>query len=395
MPKGFRRSDLFAGLFGFALMTAYWPGIAGAATTPRWIVAASLALALFMAPRVRMTMTHWVGLLLIGWLVLSILWNDGGTDGRLDGGEASFELLVVLCAFAVGSTLTDLSGLIIGAALGIGINSAVAVAQWFGWQGVEIVNGGYPGLFVNRDRLAAAAAVVAVGLVALPRVWLLLPLLLPSLVLAPSKAAWLGICAGVVVTESLYRPFRIYAGLSLVMAIPTYLILHGLAPSDGERLAIWRDTISGLTVFGHGLGSFREVFLALAQTFDFNHWQSRPEHPHNEWLWLVFEGGVPALGLGMLFSLGLWFAADERPERSVFAALFVLSLFAMPFHDPGTVVLGALFAGHCAGCSARMHDAAVARRMALRAGLPADLDRAGHAAHGDRAEGLAVPAAVS
>jgi hypothetical protein len=394
MPKGFRGSDLLASLFGFALMTAYWPGIAGAATTSRWIVAASLAIALFMAPRVRMTMTHWIGLVLIGWLVLTLLWNDGGADGRLDGAEAGFELLIVLCAFAVGSTMTDLRSPIIGAAVGIGVNGAVALAQWFGWQGVEIVNGGYPGLFVNRDRLAGAAALVAVALLALPLGMRMLPLVLPALVLAPARAAWLGVGAGLFVRSS--PKVRLTIVGPILFAGMVWLMHHGTGPSGAERLAIWRDTIAGLTIFGHGLGSFRETFLALAQTFDFNHWHSRPEHPHNEWLWLVFEGGVPALGLGMLFALGLWTVSDEQAgHRGVFACLAVLSLFAMPFHDPATVVLGALFAGHCAGRSARLRDAALTRRMALRAGFPADINRGRHAAHGDRTEGLPVPAAVS
>lgn len=407
MLKDIRRSDVLWSAFGFALMTAYWPGISGAATTPRWIVGALLAVVLFFAPRVRMTAAHWLGLALIGWLFLSLAWNDGGTDGRLDGVANGFDLLICLIAFAVGSSFVLVIPVLAGAALGIGVNSAVAVMQWYGLHGpVETIFGGDAGLFVNADRLAAAAAMVAVGLVALPRLWMLLPLLLPSLYLAPSRAALLAIVAGVLMTP---WPVKAWGGKSpiyRVLPLSTFGILVMIAAallrwatsgetSTGERLAIWEATITHLSFFGHGLGSFREVFLQTAQAYDFNHWGTRPEHPHNEFLWLAFEGGVPAVGLGIAFALSVWRRAADAPERGVLAALFVLSVFAMPFHDPATLVLGAL----CAGYFARARDVVghvfVDRGMALRPGLPADVDRAKHRAFRDRETSLSVPAAVS
>jgi hypothetical protein len=362
------------GLFGFVLMTAYWPGISGVATTPRWDVAALLAVVLFFLPRIRMTATHWLGLALIGWLFLSIAWNDGGADGRLDGIENGLTLLICLVAFAVGSQLSGVNNILIGAALGIGVNSAFAIAQWFGWTGfVETFDGSHAGLFYNPDRLAAAAAMVAVGLVALPRLWVLLPLLLPSLVLAPSRGAWLALIAGC----SVLAPFKIRL---LIVVTSTcfvaWVALHGFDASASQRFMIWQDTIANLTVFGHGIGSFREDFIRMAHAFNITAQQSRPEHPHNEWLWLAFEGGVPAVGLGMLFAGTLWQACNDRPEFPILACLFVLALFAMPFHDPATLVLGAL----CAGCAARhrdrVSDRAVHRGGPLRAGLSADATRA-------------------
>lgn len=403
----FRRSDALWGLFGFALMTAYWHGISGAATTPRWIVGALLAVVLFYAPRVRMTAAHWLGIALIGWMFLSIAWNDGGTDGRLDGVANVLQLLICLVAFSVGSSFVLVIPVLVGAALGIGVNSAVAVMQWYGWHGfVETIFGGDAGLFVNADRLAAAAAMVAVGLVALPRLWVLLPLLLPSLVLAPSRAAWLAIVAGVLVTPLPGNPWRGKSPIYRVLPLSTFGIVVMIAAamlrwattgetSTGERLAIWQATITHLSFFGHGLGSFREVFLQTAQAYDFNHWGSRPEHPHNEFLWLAFEGGVTAVGLGLAFALSVWRRAHDAPERGILAALFVLSVFAMPFHDPATLVLGALCAGYLARARDVVGHSFVDRGMALRPGLPADVDRAKHRAFRDRETSVSVPAAVS
>jgi hypothetical protein len=333
-------------LFGFALTTAYWPGITGAGTTPRWDIAALLGVVLFFAPRVRMTAAHWLGLILIAWLSITLLWSEG----RQDGYDAIFKLLIAGCAFAVGSATEDLRPIWIGSAIGIGVSSAVVLAQLAGWHGIES-DGGYSGLFVNRDRLAAAAALVAIAILA-PlggRSWLALPLL-PALVMPQSRVAWLALAVGFLSLP--LRPAWLRWGAraaALVGGIVTAVLRLG-NPSDGERINLYRDTVNALTPFGHGLGSFWESFPAHAHYFDIAKVGTRPEHPHNEWLWLAYEGGFPAFVLGMVFALAIWLAAEDYPaERGIFAALFVFSLVAMPFHDPVTLTLGALVAGWCAG----------------------------------------------
>lgn len=347
-------SDWLAGFFGFALMVAYWPGIAGAATTARWDVAAMLAIALFLLPRTRMTASHWIGLWLIAWLFASLLWNDGGADGRRDGINACFELAIAGIAFAIGSHLRDMRAILIGAAVGIAINSGFAISQWSGFDGwhgvVQTMDGSFAGLFFNKDRLGAASAMVAVGLVVTPRLWLLLPGVLPALALSGSRAAWLAALAGVlvVITRGVSTRLRGLFVVSALLVIVGYLAWHGIGNSGYERFTIWHDTIVNWNFFGHGLGSFREDFLQMAPTYDFVHYNARPEHPHNELLWLLFEGGVPALLLALGLSCALWRAARYYPERGILVCFFVLGLFAMPLHDPATVVLGALCAGYLA-----------------------------------------------
>jgi O-antigen ligase/polysaccharide polymerase Wzy-like membrane protein len=398
MPKASRLSDWLWSAFGFALMTAYWPGISGVATTPRWDVAALLALALFFAPRIKITEAHVFGGMLIACLSLSLLWNDGGTDGRLDGCEALFELVIAAIAFTVGSTIYNIRPLVVGAAIGIGLNSIFAIAQWMGWHSdlFQALDHTSAGLFYNRDRLAAAAAMVAVGLVALPRLWVWLPLLLPSLILTHSRAAWIAVAVGIAVTIWENISLRALAILSAIGAGMVFLVLwHGVDPAGMERLVIWHDTMDNLTFWGHGLGSFREVFLKTSHFYDISYWQSRPEHPHNEWLWLAFEGGVPAFGLGLLFAVTVWLMAEEPRQRGILACLFVLSLFAMPLHDPATLVLGALCAGHMSGFRDYLRNVAIARGMALRPWLAAYGDQRKHEPSEHFPEGLPVPAAVS
>lgn len=364
-------TDRIAALFGFALMTAYWPNISGVATTPRWDVGALLGLALFFTPRVRMTATHWLGLSLLAWLFVSLFWSAGW----LDGVDAAFTLTVAAVAFALGCTMTDMRAVFMGAAIGLGISSAVVIAQWFGWQGLEQYDGGPGGLFYNRDRLAAAAALVAIGTVALRvRPWLLLPLLAPSLVLTHSRGAWLALAAGLLSFRPNWSismwPLRIIA----LVAVIAIFAVRGF--NGGGRMEMWQDTLGAIEFHGHGLGSFRETYPGIAHAFDISHQNARPEHPHNEWLWLAYEGGIVAFALALTFAYRLFRESEDEPERGILAGLFVLSLFAMPLHDPATVILGALCAGRVAGRAAGVRDAAVDRRSALRERLapygPAD-----------------------
>ena len=351
-------------------MSAYWPGITGAATTPRWAVAALLAVALFFAPRVVMTRTHWLGLALLVWLGLSLAWSEG----RLDGIDAAFKLCLAAIAFTLGSTMPDLRSLMIGSAIGIGLNSGFAIAQYLGWHGIETYDNRLAGLFYNEGRLAAAAAIVAIWLCSQSaRLWLLLPLVLPSLILPHSRAAWLSVGAGLLIIV-----FRQMSRRTVVQWV-TFLILFGVVGTGtivafgigspigiDQRIALYRDTIAALTPFGHGLGSFWESFLAHAHYFPVS--IERPEHPHNEWLWLAFEGGFPAFFIGWVFAFSIWFAAKDR---SVLGGLFVLSLVAMPFHDPATLILGALCAGHLVGRRAADGVAAIDRGIPVCQGVAA------------------------
>jgi hypothetical protein len=377
-------------------MTAYWHGISGVATTPRWDVAALLSIAMFVVPRVRMTAAHWIGLALVGWMLLTLVWNDGGADGRADGIDAALQMVIAATAFAVGSTMLGIEGLLIGAAIGIGVNSAFAIAQHFGYGGIPQHEGCCAGLFFNRNSLAAVAAMVGVGLLTLPRLWVLLPLVLPALILAPSRAAWLALILGWMAGSRFawfWAAMAALVGIAVLLFSPLYEV-H-LDPSSNERLMIWHDTIDHLNWFGHGLGAFREDFIKWFHYFDIFARHTRPEHPHNEFLGFAFEGGVPAVALVLAFAMAIWFAARDRAERGIFACLTVLSMFAMPFHDPATLVLGAMCAGYLVGDDARSRDGALDRGSRLRPWLETDAARRKHRVSASSASGVPVPTEVS
>jgi hypothetical protein len=356
-----------------------YPPLYGFATTPRWATAALLGIALFFAPRVRMTAAHWIGLALLAWMFATLYWSEG----RFDGTDAAFRLTVVAVAFTIGSTIEDLKPLIIGSVIGIGLSSAVALLQISGFNVAAQYDGCCAGLFYNRNMLAATAAVVAIGLIALPRLWMWLPLTLPALILAPSRAAWLALVAGLLLmdhealtrawtkspsreTYQRARRIMVSARASAVIAAVIVLLTRRIGFDGSARVPLWHDTIDNLTWLGHGLGSFRESFAKHAHFFNIMEQGTRPEHPHNEWLWFAFEGGIPAFALALVLAVVLWHRAGDHPARGILAGLFVLSLMAMPFQDPATAVLGALCAGFLVGLDARVRDETIHRRGLLR-----------------------------
>jgi O-antigen ligase len=210
--------------------------------------------------------------------------------------------------------------------------------------------------------------------------WVLLPLTVPALVLTESRAAWLAlICSGIVMIGDRFAVKILILGLLTTFMVGLFFLAPGSHIDDGgiERISLWRDTIAALTPFGHGLGSFWESFPAHANHFNLAAVGTRPDHPHNELLWLAYEGGFPAVVLFAVLAVCL-FRQSEDASRGVLVCLGVLSLFAMPFHDPGTVILGSLCAGWAAAARDRIRDVAVDRGSPVFVGVERARCAAGH-----------------
>lgn len=334
-------------------MAAYWPGISGAATTPRWDVGVLIAFALFFASRPPMTRAHWCGVALVGWLVFSLAWSTS----PLDGFDEAAKLVVIAAAFAYGATIDNARPLVMGAAIGIALSSAVALAQWFGWDGIEQAQGFPAGLFYNHNRLAEAAVLVGAALIAL-RMWWWLPVLLPSLILPQGRGAWLA--ASAVVVAAVWQRGGIFHRFAIWMIVLQLALLVWLTSPNwrgaaiDERLTLWAYTIDNLTWLGHGLGSFSGTAqIMLGTGID----ASVAEHPHNEYLWLAYEGGALAVGLVGALAVQLW-RSTPSPLGLVLVAIGVEACFAMPFHDPASVLFAALCAGHLARHRDRVRMAA-------------------------------------
>ena len=324
-------------MWALAFLTSalYWPGVAGAATVPRW-AAIALVVPVLLKDQ-RLTAPHVAGGLFLVWAALSMAWNTA----VLDGMGALLILLMLAACFCLGNQLADLRKIYIGAALGLTVSSAVSIFQWFGFHQVPSW-GGPGGLFVNGAFMAEAAALVLVALVA-ERLWWFVPGLLPALMLPDARTA---VLACVTVLMIAFRRSRFIWLALCVVPVGAYFYVSAKGyGSVNERLEIWRSTLSGVTLFGHGIGSFWSAYpaydlrpaapIALRNT---------PEFAHNEFLTVAFELGI--VGLLLFCGLCVTLAGPLDTARLVLIALFVESCFDFPLHLPVTGFLGMVVAGH-------------------------------------------------
>src|SRR5580698_8856828 len=106
-------------VIAFLVSAMYWPGVSGAATSSRWAV---LAIVPWLLREQELTAAHWFGAAFLGWSILTLAWHPA----PLDGINAICLLLILTACFLLGNQLSSLRLIIIGAALGITMSSAVA-----------------------------------------------------------------------------------------------------------------------------------------------------------------------------------------------------------------------------------------------------------------------------
>lgn len=329
------------GVFGFLLCAGYWPGVASPAMTPRWALqAAVIPLALCFAGPIRLTHAHAVGFLFCCWAAFSLLW----TPTWFDSVDAAWKLGLLATAFCLGSTLKDLRPLYAGMAIGIALSAIVALSQILGFRYLPEVQTP-SGLFVNKNFLGEAAALVLIACVAHRMRWAI-PGALLALMLAGARGAVLGVVFALAAwlwpkSKRLTAALLIaIAGLSVLMVVTGYGMAGIVA-----RIAIWRDTLSGLTLTGHGFGSYYGLGPEYALHTD--SYFERNAHAHNEILEIAFELGALGVLLALAFC-GTLLKGAATPERLILVAVAVESLFEFPLHVPTTGCLAMLVAGHVA-----------------------------------------------
>jgi hypothetical protein len=350
--------NLASGALAFLVMVAYWPGFSGAAIAPRWSAIALGAILVLIGPRIRWTVAHAIGAGFIAWCALSLAWSDQVGDGI----GAMFRLLLLATGFILGSQLTTLRPAMMGAAAGLAISSALAIAQHFGWDGV--LQGTRPaGLFYNKNYLAEAAALVMIWAFA-ERFWWVALGVLPAIVLPVARGALLAVSATAVIL--LWRRSRAAAlGVAgIALAVIGYTLLTASLISVDQRGAIWRDTFDHVSLLGYGFGAFAETFPSIARHFVMI--ADRPAQAHNEFLQVWFEVG--AAGLAVLTA---FFATLLRPPfnaaQLVLFGILVEAFFAFPFQMPATAFIGLLAAGHAARDCIGVGDALARGRASLHA----------------------------
>lgn len=321
-------------LFTLGVLAATWPGMPGVEPETKWaVVSASVVLLFFV--RVRWTVVHTGICILFAWCVLSTAWSPAPYSS-IDG------LLKMGCAFAlfcVGHETRRLHAFYVAAAVGILFSIGLSVAQLTGFDGVQM-----PGLFNRPDGtfgnpnfFAETAALVIVA-TACENMWALTAVLAPALLLAQERGALVAVAVAAVLLSG--RTLLLVGALVVIMLVlPEHRDFVDSA-SMAQRLAIWSATFTHLTFVGHGIGTFAGIEQTALP-------RALVEHAHNDILEAAFEIGIP----GALLALALAVMVAVRAaftERLVLVALAVEGVFGFPLHEPATVFMGALVAGHAA-----------------------------------------------
>lgn len=310
-------------LLGFGAAVAFWPGWLSAATAPRWaLLAAGVPFVRGIhAPLLGAQALPLLGIV-CGWMAASLLW----TPDTLFGCHEAFHLLILVGVALAASAVSDISGVLVATAWGVAISSLLAIAQVFGWSPVEQVT--VPsGLFYNKALLAEAAAPLIVW-AALSRRWYLAATLLPALALTQSRAAIVAAVCGAILSRPRLAKWLLPAlGVGLLVALTDINLYSAVA-----RAEIWATTIAGMSVLGHGIGSFSAVYP----------WWN---HAHSDLLQIGFELGiVGTAGLCGFFAVAL--KGPASPVRIALAVAAVEAIVSFPLHQPMAGFLAFLLAGH-------------------------------------------------
>jgi O-antigen ligase len=159
-----------------------------------------------------------------------------------------------------------------------------------------------------------------------------------TILLADNKAGLLAMMTGASVWLALSKSKL--AGLPIV-GLCLGLVMLAISPSDGGRFAMWAETWSyfvsnNQAYTGYGLGSINDIFRLGAGQRAF---QSAFAHPHNEYLWAIFELGLIGFGLIATNMLGLFNRCrlvKKTPlfnsYAAAFASVLIICLFSFPLH---------------------------------------------------------------
>ncbi len=343
------------GGLSFLATALYWPGTISPSEAPRF---ALLALVPFLLCGFRFTAAHAVGLVFILWAALSFVW----TPAPLDAINALLVFMVLGCCFCLGSQVENMRPLYIGAAFGLSISSSIAMVQWLGFKPLPAMTE-ISGLFVNGNFMAEAAALIIVALIA-ERVWWAVPMVLPALVLPFARGAMLA-CGISLLLHLRHRRELWFALAAVPLIVSVYVFAKGAAISSiDDRLGIWQATIANVSIFGHGLGSFRVIFPFIDVRTGAS---AMPEFPHNDFLFIAFELGVVGLILFAAFCATL--AGPLDTSRLVLIALAVEMCLEYPTHLPTTGFIGLVAAGHAVRNRYVLRDLIVRGRRIGSAGM--------------------------
>lgn len=317
------------------------PLLAGAAYDPtevdasgpiRWLLVSAVAgLCLLLWRRDVGRGGVWMTLLLC-YVALSATWSP--SPGALLVVAQSATLLAV---FLVGASGVGARWDSLGLGLACVIQALFLVAQLDGANPtVADPPGTLAGLHLYRGTAAEFGVGALVYLVTARR-WIWVPAALVCAALPGSLGAALGALAALAawLAPRVGRDVRAAVALGALFYLVAPLLAWWTLPHLEVRREIWWATISGLTWFGRGAGSFAHYF-------------PNAEHAHDDYLQLLFEYGVGALlALPVLWGLLRSREQDRDADAARLGALAILAtaFVGFPLGTPGPAILLALLAG--------------------------------------------------
>lgn len=323
---------------GAIVSLCYIPGITGAYIATQWPVLAivlsfdlmrtAILPAFEVLPKQPFTIFHAIGLAFV--MYAFALWPHSSAPHASGFGV----WLVVIMALSVwfGTALASVRELYAGLATGAAVSSLVAVLQYFGIEPVRVISENPAGIYVNSVQQGTVLALVVVALIS-ERMWLWALPLLPGIVLAQSRGAWLALVVGL-----LGCGVRRLWVFGLVGAVGVFYFFSVPVSSDIQRMYIWRTAWENLTWFGWGPGVFYAIVLPWNGTFSLY-----PEYAHNDALQLAFEYGVAAVLPFAVIGYALW--RTDAKEWPVVLAFVTAGCYSMPLFMPITSFLALVAVG--------------------------------------------------
>lgn len=353
----------------FFVGVTYFPLISGAATAPRWALL-SIALPVMLLAFLPYSRDehssvsdvtnfnpflghHLAGGLFLLYATISMLWVEVWQDAL----DALWKFYLLAMAFAIGSRLNDIRHIYIAFGYAITTNSVVMITQVWGlWPF------GGAGLFFNPNFAGEAAALAIIGCLICRR-YLLAAFCWPSVVLSGSRGALLALAiVGVVWLWQHKRQYAVIAGSIILVCSPLIQFVGKGGASITQRLDLWTDVVQGLTLFGHGVGSFGVMFPKFATHVDTL--ATHFDHAHNDALEIIYEFGfIGAVLVGTLVFAAM--RAAREAECLILCTFIVCGFAGFSLFEPVTAFIALLVAGHTCGHGASLRAPVDASRVEL------------------------------
>ncbi len=282
----------------------------------------------------RLRALHWCGLSFLGYASASLSW------AAEPNWEALLWLWLLVGFFAVGWILRDLYWLYISLMLYMTANVLAAITQYLEWDWVSFATQYPAGLLINSGFLACALAMIMVAALCLYHYWFL-PIGALGIYLTHNRGAIIALgTAGLLYLWPRAKVTAFTVGvLAIVLAIE---LSSGRSDSLAQRMGIWQGSMGNLSLFGSGLGSFGDIYMALPVKINMT--LMATEHAYNDFLEILLELGVGAIPFFWMCILAM--ETSLETERLVLVSYIVLALTYFPLFTPITGPLVAIVIGH-------------------------------------------------